>query len=135
MVLIIVGSSIGFVFWFCFCLACCVCCEVRKRRNDQNNPTQNNRTLNTSVFLIATVRATPANTNNSQINSNRNESGTSYDAALRNSNLVNQPNNQADLNECKLPTYEESTSKKNWAFLKLTITILFNFFLINIYAF
>ena len=95
--------------FICFCFACACCCSINKK------PTQNNRTLNTSVFLIATVRATPANTNNSQINSNRDESGTSYDAALRNSNLVNQPNNQADidLNECKLPTYEESTSKKN----------------------
>jgi hypothetical protein len=94
----------------CFCFACRVCCEVRKRRNDQNN-----RTLNTSVFLITTVTATRANTNRSQINSNSDENVISYDAALRNSTLMNQPINQADidLNECKLPTYEESTSQKD----------------------
>jgi hypothetical protein len=61
-----------------------------------------------------TTAVTGANTNNSQVNFNRGESVISYDAALRNSTLVNQPINQTnfdDLNECKLPTYEEFTSK------------------------
>ena len=100
------------------CICCCTACRVCFR--DKKKPIQNNRTLNTSVFLITTVTATRANTNRSQINSNSDENVISYDAALRNSTLMNQPINQADidLNECKLPTYEESTSQKDWAFIK-----------------
>ena len=53
------------------------------------------------------------NTINSRVTFNRGESLISYDAALSNSTLVVQQINQVDinLNECKLPTYEESTMK------------------------
>ena len=80
------------------------CSKCNKNRVDQNE------TLN-ARFTVAAA-AVRANTNNSQVTFNRGESVISYDAALRNSTLVVQPINQADLNECKLPTYEEFTAKQ-----------------------
>ena len=82
------------------------CSKCNKNRVDQNE------TLN-ARFTVAAA-AVRANTNNSQVTFNRGESVISYDAALRNSTLVVQPISQADndFNECKLPTYEEFTSKQ-----------------------
>jgi hypothetical protein len=71
------------------------------------------KNLNQNETLNERFTAEANTNNNSQVTFNRGESVISYNEALRNSTLVVQPINQADnnLNENRLPTYEEFTSK------------------------
>jgi len=113
-----IGIIVG-IFSFIFFIVC-TCCYICRKKKPNQNETFNARFIAAAAAAAAaagsstTTAVTGPNTNNSQVNFNRGESVISYDAALRNSTLVNQPINQTnfdDLNECKLPTYEEVTSK------------------------
>ena len=86
----------------------CTCCIICKKKSRNHNQTLNAR--------FTAAEANTNNNNNSQVTFNRGVSVISYESALRNSTIIVQPINQVDinnLNESKLPTYEEFTSKQN----------------------
>jgi hypothetical protein len=94
---------VGIAFLVISCIRYFVC--KKKSRNQ-------NETLNARFTVATTARVEAITNNNSQVTFTGGESVISYDEALRNSTLIIQPINQSDLNECKLPTYEEFRSEQ-----------------------